>query len=158
MFSRLLGLTVTEFHEGGNDEPVATDIFSKHGEWRDLSRRETSITSMGVAQRNVVPRAPRICTQGWAPTSFCSPKGERAKGPVAMICQRCLSAEARFRAASDVMNIAVCVGCGEEAQKLGIAIEPLPENSCTILTDAQLVGIPSAASRWTARALLQRSQ
>jgi len=69
-----------------------------------------------------------------------------------MTCQRCLSAEAGFRVATDAMDIAVCIGCMEEALKLGITVEPWPEDSCTLLTDAQLGGIPSAPPRWTAGA------
>ena len=75
-----------------------------------------------------------------------------------MTCQRCLSAEARFRVATDAMDIAVCIGCMEEALKLGITVEPWPEDSCTLLTDAQLGGIPSAPPRWTVKAHLERSQ
>ena len=63
-----------------------------------------------------------------------------------MICQRCLSAEARFRAAMDVMNITVCVGCMKEALKLGIAVEPRPEDSGTLLTYTQTARNPKRAA------------
>lgn len=58
-----------------------------------------------------------------------------------MTCQRCLSAEARFRAFTDLMDIAVCAACAEEAQKLGIPVEPLGRGSGATLPE----GYPTRA-------------
>lgn len=45
-----------------------------------------------------------------------------------MKCGRCLSGEeARHRVYSDVMDMAVCAACADEARKLGIGVEPLSQ-------------------------------
>jgi hypothetical protein len=51
---------------------------------------------------------------------------------MAMTCQRCLGAEARFRAFTDLMNIEICAVCAEEARRLGIIVENLPQESCWV--------------------------
>jgi hypothetical protein len=41
-------------------------------------------------------------------------------------CGRCLSGEeATYRVYSDILDMAVCAACADEAGKLGIAVEPL---------------------------------
>jgi hypothetical protein len=41
-----------------------------------------------------------------------------------MKCQRCLgNEEATYRVYSDEMDMKVCAGCAEEAQKIGISVE-----------------------------------
>jgi hypothetical protein len=114
---------------------VATHIFSKQGQWSDLSWREACTTPMGVAQRDVVPTASRFRPRGSAGTSFCSLETKRAKGAVGMTCQRCLSTEPRFRAVTDLMDITVCAACAEEAQRLGIPVEPLARGSSATLPE-----------------------
>lgn len=41
-----------------------------------------------------------------------------------MKCQRCLGNEkATYRVYSDEMDMKVCAGCAEEAQKIGVSVE-----------------------------------
>jgi hypothetical protein len=43
-----------------------------------------------------------------------------------MKCGRCLSGEdATYRVYSDILDMAVCAACADEARKLGIGVEPL---------------------------------
>lgn len=43
-------------------------------------------------------------------------------------CGRCLSGEdATYRVYSDVMDMAVCAACADEARKLGIGVEPFSQ-------------------------------
>jgi len=45
-----------------------------------------------------------------------------------MKCGRCLSGEeATYRVYSDVLDMAVCAACADEARKLGIGVEPLSQ-------------------------------
>jgi hypothetical protein len=53
-------------------------------------------------------------------------------------CQRCLGIEeATYRVYSDAINLKVCAGCAEEAQKIGIPVEPLEA------TSHQAFGLPN---------------
>jgi hypothetical protein len=45
-----------------------------------------------------------------------------------MNCRRCLKRESRQRAVTDLMDIAVCNTCAEDARKLGITVQPLAPN------------------------------
>ena len=45
-----------------------------------------------------------------------------------MECQRCLlGKEAKYRVYTEAMEMKVCAICAEEAQRLGIAVEPLDD-------------------------------
>jgi hypothetical protein len=44
-------------------------------------------------------------------------------------CERCLTGEdATFRACSDLIDMAVCAACAEEARRLGITVERKTES------------------------------
>jgi hypothetical protein len=43
-------------------------------------------------------------------------------------CQRCLRGEeARYRVYTDLIEMAVCAACADEARELGITVEPLSQ-------------------------------
>jgi hypothetical protein len=45
-----------------------------------------------------------------------------------MKCQRCLRGEeARYRVYTDLIEMAVCAACADEARKLGITVETLSQ-------------------------------
>lgn len=47
-----------------------------------------------------------------------------------MTCERCIRGEeATYRACSDLIDMAVCAACADEARMLGIAIHPLTKRS-----------------------------
>jgi len=46
-----------------------------------------------------------------------------------MKCQRCLERESRYRALSDLMDIAVCAACAQEARRLGITVAAVDQDS-----------------------------
>jgi hypothetical protein len=49
-----------------------------------------------------------------------------------MKCQRCLERESRYRAVSDLMDIAVCATCAQEARRLGIRVQTADQVSCAV--------------------------
>ena len=47
-----------------------------------------------------------------------------------MKCERCLRGEeAKFRVHTDMINMKVCVACAGDARKLGIAADPLEDQT-----------------------------